>query len=316
MKRALITGASGFVGRHLASYLQEKGFEIWASAHKRTARFPFRVHWIKADLSRFDDCLQLIRKSKPDFIFHLAAQTVPQEAWKQPAKSFQLNVGVSISLLEAILRLAPKARSLWVSSAQVYGATFLEKVSVREDDVTNPVSPYGGSKLLMEMAVLDFARRHDLSVTIARGTNQVGRGQPETGVFSDFSRRIALIEAKRAAPVLATGNLNVVRDFLPVKDAVRAYYLLALRGKRGECYNVSSGKGIQVREGLRFLVSQSQAPFKIRVLRSRFRKNDFPRMVANPMRLKRLGWRPQENLRRALQELLEEWRGKVSAGLV
>jgi GDP-4-dehydro-6-deoxy-D-mannose reductase len=124
------------------------------------------------------------------------------------------------------------------------------------------------------------------------------------------------MEVKRAAPVLTTGNLSVVRDFLPVNDAVRAYYLLTLRGKTGECYNVSSGRGISVRQGLEILARQSRIPFKVEVLHSRFRRNDFPRMVAKPLKLQRLGWRAKESLRRTLGELLEEWRGKVADGLV
>jgi GDP-4-dehydro-6-deoxy-D-mannose reductase len=316
MKRALVTGGSGFVAGHLIPLLHRQGFEVWASYHRHPKKFPFRVHWVRTDLTDSRDALELIRKSRPHFFFHLAAQTVPQESWRNPAESFKVNVGASIGLLEGILRFAREARSVWVSSTQVYGTSFLRKKAVREEDLASPVSPYGGSKLLMELAALNFSEMHRLEVIVARASNQAGQGQNETGVFSDFSRRIALIEAGKIPPLLKVGNLEVARDFLHVEDAVRAYELLARRGRRGEIYNVSSGRGMRVKEGLDFLARRSRVPFRIKAVSTRFRRNDYPRTVASPDKLKKLGWRPQRPIQEALRELLEEWRGKVASGLL
>jgi len=316
MKRALITGASGFVGRHLASFLHEKGFEVWASFRRDRARFPFRVLWLRADLTSSEETFELIRKSRPHYVFHLAAQAVPNVSWKDPEETFRANVVASISLLEGVRRFAPETRVLLASSTQVYGTSFLRRGQVNEKDLASPVTPYGGSKLLMEMAALNFAEREGVSVVISRACNQVGGGQPPAGVFSDFCRQIVLMERRRRARVLKVGNLNVVRDFIHVQDAVRAYHLLATRGKKAEIYNISAGKGIRVKDALKFLAQQSQVPFKIEVDPSKFRRNDFPRMVANAAKLRKLGWKPKESVRQALRELLADWRGKRGAGLL
>ncbi len=316
MKRALITGASGFVGRYLASYLHEKGFEVWASFLRDRSPFPFRVLWLRANLTSSEQTFELIRKSRPHYVFHLAGQAVPNLSWKDPEKTFQANVIASISLLEGVTRFAPEARVLLTSSTQVYGTSFLRRGQVNEGALASPVTPYGGSKLLMEMAALNFAEREGVSVVISRACNQVGAGQPPAGVFSDFCRQIVLMERGKRATVLKVGNLNVVRDFIHVRDAVRAYYLLAMRGRKGEIYNVSSDRGVRVKDGLKFLARQSRVPFKIEVDPSKFRRNDFPRMVANAAKLRKLGWKPKASVRQALRELLAEWRGKRGAGLL
>ena len=309
--RALITGISGFVGGHLARFLHEKGLSLWASSHQHVRRFPFSVRWIQTDLTKFNETLELIRKSRPDYLFHLAGQAVPRKSWQDPLGTFQGNSTASLHLLEAVLRLAPKTRVVFVSSAQVYGTTFLEKKFVRETNLANPPTPYAGSKLVMELAALHYVKRHRLHVTIARAFNQVGTGQPADYVFSDFCRQVALLEKRKQGPFLEVGNLNLVRDFIHVRDAARAYWFLAKRGKSGEIYNVGLGQGIHLQAVVDFLAKQSRILFKLKMISSRFRRNDFPRLVGSSSKLRRLGWRPQESVWEGLQELLEEWREKV-----
>lgn len=310
-KRVLVTGATGFIGGHLVPYLYEKGLEIWASFRRRTREFYFPVRWIKADLTRFDEVLDLIRVSRPHYLFHLAAQASPKEAWKNPTQTLQSNVTASIHLLEAVFRFAPQSRVVLVSSAQVYGRTFYGRDCVGEKRLTNPMTPYAGSKLLMEMAGLNFVAHQKLSVVIARAFNQLGLGQNPNYVFSDFCRQIALIEKERAEPVLHVGNVDVVRDFLHVEDAVRAYYLLAQRGKRGEIYNVGSGKGVSLKKAIGFLAKEAHVPFKIKAVSSRFQKNDLSSAIVDVSKLRKLGWCPQRSIWDGLRELLNEWREKI-----
>lgn len=312
-KRALITGASGFVGGHLLTYLHKRGLEIWASYHRHKRRFSFPVRWIRADLTRFQEAVGLIQRSRPDTVFHFSGEASPRESWKNPGRVFQLNVAAPIFLFEGIVRFAPQARVVVVSSSHVYGTSFFSRKRLREEAVTNPLSPYGGSKLLMEMAARDYFTRHGLSVVIVRPFNQVGKGQRPNFVFSDFCRQVAWIEKGRRPRVLNTGNLDRVRDFVSVQDAVRAYDLLARRGKKGEIYNLGSGKGIQLREVVDFLKQESRVPFTVKKVSSRVQREEIPSAVADASKLNRLGWRPRERIWETLREILDEWRRKVGA---
>ena len=311
MKRTLVTGAGGFVGCHLVPYLHEKGFEVWSSFHRGLKRFPFPVHGVRADLTDYRETLNLIARSRPDYLFHLAGQTVPSQSWIDPGQTLRSNVVASIFLLEAVLRFSPRARVVFFSSGQVYGTTFWSQKKVSEKDLPNPLGPYAGSKLLMEMAALNFFKEHGVSVVIARAFNQTGPGQKETYVLSNFCRQIALMERKKRPPVLKVGNIHLARDFVHVRDSIRAYDLLARRGRAGEIYNVGSGKEIKLSDVLDFLAGESRVRFSIKVLSSRLRGNDPPHALLDISKIKALGWRPQASIWDALRELLEEWRQKV-----
>lgn len=308
-KRALVTGASGFVGGHLTEYVHKKGYEIWASYHTHQKKFPFAVRWVRADLTRFDETLALLEKSRPHLLFHLAALT--PASWKHPSQTFSLNTGGSIALLEAALRFAPRARIVFISTSHVYGETFFSKRRVRENDLANPLTPYAASKLLMELTALNFVKCHPLQIVVARGFNQVGTGQEKDFVFSDYCRQIALMEKRRRPAVLEVGNSELVRDFIHIEDAVRAYFFLAQKGRPGEIYNVGSGRGMSLKEGVDFLARESRVPFTVRSVASRFRRSDYPHGVSDCSKMQALGWRPERSVREALQELLDEWRAKV-----
>jgi len=312
MKRALVTGASGFVGGHLVPYLYEQGLEIWASHHRRIKRFPFRIHWRRADLTRQSETSALVRESRPDYIFHLAAQAVPSVSWQERVATFEANTLASIYLLEAVVRWAPKARVILASTSHVYGRTFLKKKRPRETDLADPVSPYGGSKLLMELAALNFVRQNSVDVIIVRPFNWVGTGQNPSYVFYNFCCQLALMEAKKQPPVLKVGNIDVVRDFIHARDGARGYWLVAQKGKKWEIYNMGSGRGLLLRDAVQFLKKESRIPFKIKSEAGRKPKNDLPWIVSDPSKLKGLGWRPRESIREALREILDEQRSKAA----
>src|SRR3989338_2413248 len=295
-RRALVTGASGFVGRYLVPLLQEKGFEVWASSRHPVRSFSKAVHWRRADLECPDEIFRLIKEARPDVIFHLAGFTVPQEILKKPANAFSLNVRGTIFLLEGVLLYVPRARVLLISSCHVYGSVFSKQGKIQEANLMGPTTPYGASKALMEMVAQNYVEQQGLRVVIARGFNQLGAGQSESFVFSGFCRQIAQIEKKKRKPVLEVGNLDLVRDFIHVEDAVRAYFLLAVKGKPGAAYNVGSGEGTRLRKALGFLQRQSRTLFRIVPTTDRFRKHDFPSVIADCNRLKRLGWRPRKSV--------------------
>ena len=314
MKRALVTGASGFVGSHLVPLLHENGFEVWATWNRYKRKFDFPVRWIHAGLTESKIALRLVQESRPDYVFHLAGQTSLRFSWSDPGRTLQTNVAATIFLLEGVVRFAPEARVVLASSIQVYGQAFTSGRRASETDHASPLSPYAGSKLLMELAGMNFVTRHNVSAVIARGSNQVGTGQDATYAFSNFCRQIAMMERGKQPPILEVGNIDVVRDFIHIRDAVRAYVLLARRGKKGEIYNVSVGKGVLLKEGIQFLQKETKVRFKIKRLSSRFHPNDLPYAVTDSSKLRKLGWQPEASVWQAIRELLNEWRERVKYG--
>ncbi len=259
-----------------------------------------------------DAVLSLMRKVKPDVIFHLAAQSIPRFSWAKQEETFQTNVGGTIHLLEAMRRFAPGARFLFPSSIQVYGRTFRSGRAAKESDPLWPEHPYAASKIIAEYACLDFARRFDLDVLIVRAFNHLGTGQPSSLVFSDWCRQIALAEKGEQEPILEVGNLEARRDFLHVEDVVRGYELLMRRGKKGTVYNLCSGKARPLTDYAQFLLKRAGVRMKIKVQKNRLRRDDPPVMKGDPSRLKALGWRPRRSPFEALEELLNEWRRKLA----
>lgn len=309
-RRALITGAGGFVGGHLARLLDEKGLEVWAGYRRHRKKFPFPLRWRKADLTLPDAAFDLVRWSRPDVIFHLAGQAVPALSWENPEETFAENTAAAIHLLEAARRWAPKARVVLASSSHVYGRSFSTKKRVGEEDLADPVSPYGASKFLMELAGLNYCRQNGMDVVIVRAFNLVGTGQNPNYVFANFCRQVVQMERGKKTPVLSVGNIGVVRDFIHVRDGARGYLLLAQKGKRGGIYNLGSGKGMRLRKAVPFLRRESGIPFRVVSETSRFRKDELPRVVSDSSRAGRLGWRPRESVWTGIREILQEYREK------
>ncbi len=312
MKSVLVTGASGFCGRHLCRHLSETGFRVTGTWHHTSVRKKLsRVNFIRCNLLSFSEIQKLIKRVKPDFVCHLAAMSVPRLSWKLENETFEVNTAGTIYLLEALRRLSPKTKFLFASTVQVYGRTFREGRPVRETDLMWPENPYAASKAAAESACLDYFHRFGIPVVVARAFNHLGRGQTLQFVLSDWCRQVALAEKGKRRRVLEVGNLDAYRDFLHVKDVVRAYEILLAKGNAGEIYNICYGKVRILKDYVNFLRQKSKVPLKVEVQGKRLRRNDPPVMKGNASRLHALGWRPELSPLKALEELLEEWREKV-----
>lgn len=310
-ERVLITGASGFVGSHLARFLAGKGYEIWGVCHRRRPEEDLPVRWLEADLTRASEAFSVVRESRPEHIFHFAGQAVSHLAWDEPEATLRINVEASLFLFESLARFGLKARIVVASSSHVYGASFNDHQQVSETVRPRPTTHYGGGKLLMELAALNFVEQHGLDIRIVRAFNLVGTGLNPSVAFPEFCRQVALMERGKQAPVLKVGDIRVVRDFLHIRDAVRAYHLILKKGKRGGIYNLGSGQATRLEQAVEFLRKRSAVPFRVKTEFSHYRKSDFPRIVSDPSRLRGLGWRPRESVWTALEEILEEHRRKV-----
>jgi len=313
-KSILVTGASGFCGRHLCASLTHQGRKVIAMTYGPSKRSRVSA-WkcLSADLCDRSEIASIIKKYRPKRIYHLAAQSNDRLSWENTAETFNTNVHGLINLLSAVRSHSIDAKILVVSSSQVYGRTGMEKSILREEDLVWPQSPYAFSKAIAELVSLHYVGQYRLKIVIARPFNHTGLGQSSDFVISDWCRQIAKAELGKGHPFLQVGNTHVKRDFLHVSDVVRAYELIMEKGKIGMIYNVSTGVANVLDRYVKYLIGKSVKAIKIHVENKRLRRSNVNEIKGSAERLKKLGWKPKSNVYRAVDELLEEWRIRLKS---
>lgn len=302
--RALITGITGFAGKHLEYFLRDKA-EVYG-----TSRTPNpEKHIFVMDLLSEGDISEIIKKVKPTHIFHLAGLSNVKNSWEHKADFIQANVMGTINLLEAVRKADYPIRVIAIGSSEEYGIVPAELEQVCEETPLHPVSPYGISKSAIHMLVNLYHKSYGLEVIHARPFNHIGPDQKRGFVTTDFAYQIALINKGRTKDsTIRIGNLDVVRDFTDVRDIVEAYYHIACLGKAGVTYNVCKGKGIRIQDLLDVLLGFSGEKINLIVDPDKLRIVDIPRLVGDPRKLLSLtDWRPQRRMENTLKEIYEFW---------
>ena len=210
------------------------------------------------DLRAECDVRDLVRRVRPDRVFHLAAVSNVRSSWQARRETLETNVLGTHNLLEAVRLEAPRARVLFISSSDVYGVAGEGEAPLAEDRPLRVTNPYAYSKAAGEMMCGFYERIEGLDIVIARPFPHTGPGQAPDFVCADWARQIVRIERGEAEPILRVGNLDVRRDFSDVRDVVEAYAALMRKGRRGEVYNVCSGKALALREVLDFLLGEAR----------------------------------------------------------
>jgi len=309
---AIITGANGFVGPHLAKLLREKGVEVrgfvFGSLRQRSDFFtPCSV-----DLTNYQETEKAILAIQPDQIYHLAAQSSVHKSWEDPLLTYRVNVEGTLNLLEAAKKLHKEVKILIVGSAEEYGILAKEKI-LSEEDPLCPQNPYALTKALVEYLVQDKSfTKSNLKIIRSRSFLHIGPGQGIGFVTADFASQIANIEKGKQEPILKVGNLEAKRDFLDVRDVVRAYSLLLEKGRTGEVYLVTRGENFSVQEVLNKLLSLAKKKIKIEQDPAKMRKIDLPVLQGSNAKIKKeTGWRPEIPLEQTLKDILEYWRKQI-----
>jgi GDP-4-dehydro-6-deoxy-D-mannose reductase len=281
--RALITGADGFIGTHLARHLATAGDEVVSVVGPRHIGDGQR----SVDVRDADAIGTLIRDVRPDVIYHLAALVTPGHSMADaPADAIAITVAGTANVLAAA-RALPQPPIVHIpSSAAVYG-TPVDGATLAEDDPLRPESIYGATKASQEMLGLAFQAGGDVPVVITRSFNHLGPGQRTSAALPSFASRLAEIALGRSEPTLAVGNLDVERDFSDVRDAVAAFRRLVVARADGPV-NVCSGTGVSLRGLLDALVDLSGLEVAVVVDPSRVRSADPPRVVGDTRRLSAL----------------------------
>ncbi|MFC2158237.1 GDP-mannose 4,6-dehydratase [Acidobacteriota bacterium] len=310
--RILITGASGFVGSHLIAHLKSNENKITGTYYPKTSGNEPHIpgtDLVFLDIRKDKDMVRLIKDVRPNWVFHLAAISNVRHSWQARRETIETNILGTFNLFEALKEYSPKARVLFISSSDVYGNRPGSGDPYREEDPGYPVNPYAYSKLSGESLCRFYSDIEGMDVVVARSFPHTGPGQSSDFVCSDWANQVAQIEKGKIDPILQVGNLSVERDFLDVRDVVRAYAGLLSHGKRGELYNVCSGKAVALRKILHLLLSFSPESVEVRVDSDKLRKTDIPLLVGTNEKISQtISWKPQIPLRVTLKDLLDFWR--------
>jgi GDP-4-dehydro-6-deoxy-D-mannose reductase len=318
--RAIVTGATGFVGGHLIEHLVEQGDTIiglsrsgrWSSETNELGRLARleACDLVDADASG-DRLVRLLAQKQPEAIYHLAAQSNPQASIADPRGTWLQNLVGTLNLLEAVKESGQKPRIVLVGSGVSYGNPAPEHLPVTEACPLRPNNPYAASKAAADLLGIQHFLGHGTDVVIARPFNHAGPRQSESYVLSSLARQVAEVEAGRK-PRIEVGNLDVVRDFTDVRDIVRAYRLLALRGQPGEIYNIGTGRDVKLSAMLDVLKGLARVPIEVFLDPARLRPVDQPRLLADASKLRAAtGWQPAFSIEQTLSDMLEGWRGAI-----
>ncbi|MBI1849992.1 MAG: GDP-mannose 4,6-dehydratase [Planctomycetes bacterium] len=315
MMRVLVTGASGFVGRHAVDALDARGHEVVGTwREKPHPGLESDVVWVQLDVLDRERLASLILDLQPQAILHLAAAALPTGFDAEPWPGFEANVRGTLNVTMAATLGKRPPRVVVVSSGEAYGR--IGKRPHRETDPLRPVSLYGASKASAEAVALGVRARHGVPIVIARPFNTTGPGQADTYVCSRLARECARLAREGRSRTIEMGNLDVRRDFLDVRDAARAFALLVERGKAGEAYNVCSGRTHGIREIATLLARElgfDTVP-RLRSTPSLRRPLDLPTLAGSPAKIRRLGFRPRFALRQTLRDLADFWSVAETAG--
>lgn len=305
--RVLITGAEGFVGGFISAELENNGHEVIKGS------FDDRPGFIQLDIMNQKQVETVLNEYKPDALINMAGQADVGLSWKIPQKTILLNTIGSVNILEAVKNVNKGIRVVLAGSSDEYGFLGKNGLDVTEDFELKPLTPYAISKVAQEKMAELYIRNYDMNICLARCFTLSGPGQAKGFVITDFASGIAEIE-KGTKEYLAVGNLESARDFTHVKDAAKAYRLIAEKGIKGEIYNISSAKTYRLQDVLNKLISMSNKEIVVKQDPARMRPSDTPVICGNNSKLKEhTGWKPENDIDTILSDVLDYWRKKETA---
>ena len=327
-KRALITGITGMVGSHLADYLLEHtdwdlhGMCRWRSpldnveALIARANAGDRVQFLYGDLRDTMSIHEVVRKSRPDYVFHLAAQSFPRTSFDAPLDTLDTNVQGTVRVLDALKEHKKDAVIHVCSSSEVFGRVPKEKLPINEECTFHPASPYAISKVGTDLVGRFYAEAYGMTVMVTRMFTHTGPRRGDVFAESTFAKQIAMIEHKLIPPVVKVGNLQSLRTVADVRDAVRAYHMLVtVKPVAGAYYNIGGAHTATVGQILETLIglSRAKASIKVEVDPERLRPIDADLQVPDTTKFrKHTGWQPRISYEQTIRDLLDYWRARVN----
>lgn len=330
MKNVLITGVCGMVGSHLVDFLLENtdwkiyGFARWIDSMDNLEHLSDRINkknrleLIYGDLNDMSSLVSAINKSEPDFVFHLGGQSYPQTSFVAPVETLQTNIIGTTNLLDALKHSNFKDAKIHIcASSEVFGRVPKEKLPIDEECSFHPASPYAISKIGTDLIGRYYGEAFGMSVMTTRMFTHTGPRRGDVFSESTFAKQVAMIEVGLQEPKIYVGNLDSLRTYADVRDAVRAYYmLLTINPIGGEYYNIGGTYTCKIEDVLNYFINKSTVKnIKVEIDPERLRPIDADLQVPNCEKFKKhTGWEPVIPFEKTMDDLLEYWRNKVKNG--
>lgn len=310
--KALIIGGAGFVGGYLADHLHNQckwSVSVTKMPHE-TISVDETIQVYDLNILDIDSVITLLNQLRPDYIFHLAAQSSVALSWKNPNLTIDVNIKGSIHVLDAIRSVEHyDPRILLIGSGEEYGHIQPDETPIAEKNVLRPGNIYAATKACQNMIGKIYSDAYHMNIISVRAFNHIGPKQNPMFVLPDFCKQVAEIEAGLREPIIYVGNLSAKRDFTDVRDVVNAYALLMKHGQRGETYNVGSGHAIAIQDILDMILEHSTANISVKTDPQKLRPVDVPIIEADVQKLKDCtGWEPKYSIKDTIFDVLDEWR--------
>ncbi len=314
MKRIIITGFSGFVSRHFLNYLYDNKLEYQVLGAD--------INEPKLDLSAYSDVLDIsfkqcnmldeeavnsmVEEFAPDYVLHLAAFSSVAYSWQHPGECFDNNTRIFLNITDAVRSIKKPCRILSVGSSEEYGNVSKDQLPLKESMNLKPVSPYAVARVSQEMMSKVYVESFDMDIVLTRSFNHMGPYQDERFVIPSFVRRILDVkEGGRQSGIIETGDTTIIRDFVDVRDVVRAYYGLLMDGTPGEVYNICKGEGVALSEIIGEIADIVGVEIEGKVNPEFVRPDDNRQIIGCADKIKNdIGWEAEIPLRQTLSDMI------------
>lgn len=315
--KILITGFSGFVAEYFIEYLNtvENNCKVLGIARSAPdfnySKFSnLSIEFKSTDLLNKSEVEVIINNFQPEYILHLASVSSVAQSWKTPYDSFVNNTNIFLNIVEQVRILKLPCRILSVGSSEEYGEVEESQLPLTENSPTVPLSPYAVSRISQEMLSKIYADGYNMDIVMTRSFNHIGPRQKDKFVISSFAKQLVhLSKSNVLNKKIITGNLNIIRDFLDVRDVVKAYYLLLKNGTSGEVYNICSGRGTLLKDMITIMSKVLNIDVEVELNPLLVRPNENKKIIGSHQKIKNhFGWQPTISLEESLKDIIEHWK--------
>ena len=314
--KLLVTGVNGFVAKHFLNFLaaNDPGFEITGLGRAASPSFHIpaglNFKYIAGDLLEKEKVGKILTEVRPDFLLHLASVSSVGHSWKQPHESFVNNTNIFLNLVDQIRLQKIPCKIVSVGSSEEYGNVSKGNLPLTEDSPLDPISPYAVARVSQEMISRIYNDGFGIDIIMTRSFNHIGPGQTDAFVISSFAKQLVRIAStpEKSGKVI-TGNLSIIRDFVDVRDVVRAYYILLKKGNPGDIFNICSGTGTSLGEVLKMMCNILNIRITTEEDPSLVRPNDNMIITGSNKRIfDKVGWKPEIPLKQSLRDIIDWYR--------